>query len=348
MFDQTFKNTFCRKGQAAPRSVGTTMSEIPDYQTLMMPVLRAAAEGETTVPQVIERVAQEYGLTDDQLAKQLPSGGQTVIGNRTHWACTYLTKAGLLERIRRGVFRATARGLEVLSRNPSRIDNKLLSQFPEFIAFLHKRNTEDAAATQVPQSGTMPHPRAASVGANAEDGLQATAPDEQIDNAVKEIELALREELLDRIFAIQPTSRRALFFERLVLKLLVAMGYGLGEADHLGGRGDGGVDGVIYLDALGLDRVYVQAKCYDRDVLIQPSQVRDFSGSLDDKKTSRGVFITTARFSKASIDYVKGIQKQIILVDGDDLAQLMIRYQIGVRIERVIQVKRLDEDTFDE
>ena len=183
--------------------------------------------------------------------------------------------------------------------------------------------------------------------ARAEDALQVSAPDEQIDKAIKEIELALREELLDSIFAIEPVSRRALFFERLVLKLIVAMGYGLGEADHLGGRGDGGVDGVIYLDALGLDRVYVQAKCYDRDVQIQPSQVRDFSGSLDDKKTTRGVFITTAKFGKASIDYVKGIQKQIILIDGDDLTQLMIRHQVGVRVERVLQVKKLDEDTFD-
>ena len=154
--------------------------------------------------------------------------------------------------------------------------------------------------------------------------------------------------MLDSIFAIEPVSRRALFFERLVLKLLIAMGYGLGEADHLGGRGDGGVDGVIYLDALGLDRVYVQAKCYDREVQIQPSQVRDFSGSLDDKKTTRGVFITTAKFSRSSIDYVRGIQKQIVLIDGNHLAQLMIRHNVGVRVERTVKIKKVDEDIFDE
>lgn len=329
------------------------MADIPDYQTLMLPVLRTAAHGETTVPQVIAQVAQEFGLTDDQIAKPLPSGGQTLIANRTHWARTYLTKAGLLERVRRGVFRATDRGQEVLRQHPVKVDNRLLSQFPEFIAFLHKRNderpsNETVPTPEVPDSARIPPDFVPESETRESDGLQASAPDEQIDKAVREIELALREELLDSIFAIEPISRRALFFERLVLKLLVAMGYGLGEAEHLGGRGDGGVDGVIYLDALGLDRVYVQAKCCDRDVQIQPSQVRDFSGSLDDKKTTRGVFITTAKFSKASIDYVKGIQKQIILIDGNDLAQLMIRHDVGVRVERIVQIKKVDEDIFDE
>ncbi|MBR0775331.1 restriction endonuclease [Bradyrhizobium diazoefficiens] len=326
------------------------MAEIPDYQTLMLPVLRAAVQGETTVPRVIDEVAEEYGLTDDQLAKPLPSGGQTLMANRTHWARTYLMKAGLLEAVRRGVFKATERGREVLSKHPTRVDNKVLSQFPEFIAFLNKRNTEVSPKQTLTEVNTsvIPEVPANGSGTPLEDSLQATAPDEQIDKAVKEIELALREELLDRIFAIEPVARRALFFERLVLRLLVAMDYGLGEADHLGGRGDGGVDGVIYLDALGLDRVYIQAKCYDREVLIQPSQVRDFSGSLDDKKTTRGVFITTAKFSRASADYVKGIQKQIILIDGEELAQLMIRHQVGVRVDRIVQVKKLDEDTFDE
>jgi restriction system protein len=325
------------------------MAEIPDYQTLMLPVLRAGAQGETTVPRVIAEVAAEYDLTDEQLAKELPSGGQTLLANRTHWARTYLTKAGLLERVRRGVFRATERGREVLRQHPSRVDNRVLSQFPEFIAFLNKRNSDGAGRGTVPtpEASAAP-PTTIEMAAETEGALQVAAPDEQIDKAVKEIELALREELLDSIFAIEPVSRRALFFERLVLKLLIAMDYGLGEADHLGGRGDGGVDGVIYLDALGLDRVYVQAKCYDREVQIQPSQVRDFSGSLDDKKTTRGVFITTAKFSRASIDYVKGIQKQIILIDGESLAQLMIKHDVGVRVERVVQVKKLDEDTFDD
>jgi restriction system protein len=318
-------------------------NELPDYQTLMLPVLKHAAEGDTTVPDVIERVAADMGLSQEQLGQLLPSGKQTTIGNRAHWARFYLIKAGLLEQVRRGVFRASERGRNVLTKNPTRIDNKFLSQFPEFRDFLQNRAEEDqksAEATQITSKDlaletlTAPNP-----------------PDERIDKAVAEIEANLRDELLTRIFSIEPTSRRALFFERLVLRLLVAMGYGIGLSDaasHLGGRGDGGVDGVIQLDALGLDRVYVQAKCYDRDVAIQPSQVRDFSGSLDDKKTTRGVFITTARFSNAALSYVAGIQKQIVLIDGEELARLMVRFGIGARVDRTIEIKRLDEDAFEE
>jgi restriction system protein len=255
-------------------------NELPDYQTLMLPVLQHAAEGDTSVPEVVERVASDMGLSQEQVAQLLPSGKQAVISNRVHWAKFYLSKAGLIEQVRRGVFHATQRGREVLGKNPTRIDNKILSQFPEFRDFLLNRADESdrksGEITQITAKDlaleilTAPNP-----------------PDERIDKAVKEIDANLRDELLTRIFSIEPTSRRALFFERLVLRLLVAMGYGVGLSDaasHLGGRGDGGVDGVIQLDALGLDRVYVQAKCYDRDVAIQPSQVRDFSGSLDAKR----------------------------------------------------------------
>lgn len=170
------------------------------------------------------------------------------------------------------------------------------------------------------------------------------------DASIVELEADIRDELLDRVFNIEDQSRRAAFFEGLVIQLLIAMGYGEGidgAGRRLGRSGDGGVDGVIHLDALGIDRVYVQAKCYERTSCIQPAQVRDFSGGLDDKKTSRGVFITTARFSDAAKRYVEGIQKQIVLIDGEELAQLMLRYNIGVREDRTIAIKRLDEDFFD-
>jgi restriction system protein len=156
--------------------------------------------------------------------------------------------------------------------------------------------------------------------------------------------------LLDRIFAIEEQNPRATFFEQLVVQLLIAMGYGKGLDDpgrRVGRSRDGGVDGVVHLDALGIDRVLVQAKCYDRASSITPEQVRGFSGSLDDKKTSRGVFITTARFSEAAKRYVEGIQKQIVLIDGEELARLMIRYKVGVREDRTIPINKLDEDFFE-
>lgn len=323
------------------------MPEIPDYQTLMLPVLRMAAEGETTIPKVVERVAVEFQLTPEQLAQLLPSGRIQLLNNRAHWAKTYLVKAGLLEQVRRGVFRATGRGRSVLSRDLMRVDNRLLSEFPEFLAFVAGPAT-DVSSARI-EKAILPDGPLTPVDGTG--GVAPSPPDERIEAAVTEIEAALRDELLDRIFGIEPVAKRAVFFERLVLRLIVAMGYGVGLTDpasHLGGRGDGGVDGVIHLDALGLDRVYVQAKCYGRDETIQPSQVRDFSGSLDDKKTTRGVFITTAGFSKAARSYVAGIQKQIVLIDGDELARLMVQFGIGVRADRTIVVKRLDEDVFEE
>ena len=156
--------------------------------------------------------------------------------------------------------------------------------------------------------------------------------------------------MLDRVFAIDDQHRRAEFFEQLVVELLTAMGYGKGIAgagQHVGGTGDGGVDGVINLDALGIDRVYIQAKCYERSASVQEREVRDFSGSLDSKKTTRGVFITTARFSGPAKTYVHSIQKQIILIDGNELARLMLAYNVGVRDDRTVIIKRLDEDFFE-
>lgn len=315
---------------------------IPDYQTLMLPLLKLAAERELSIPEAVKRFAVDFHMTAEQLAQLLPSGRYPTINNRAHWAKTYLVKAGLLEQVRRGVFRATQTGKELLKEKPERIDSRTLLRFPSFVAFQSRDAGTSAAALAIVGStdktvnGATP---------------AAVAPDEIIDNAITSIETALRGDLLDRLFAVEPASVRAAFFERLVLKLLVSMGYGVGWANavtHLGGRGDGGVDGVIHLDALGIDRVYIQAKCYDRDVAIQPGQVRDFSGSLDDKKIHRGVFITTAKFTEAAKRYVAGIQKQIVLIDGIELSRLMIRHNVGVRLDRVVEIKRLDEDFFED
>lgn len=310
------------------------MPAIPDYQTLMLPVLRLAAEGETTIPRAVERLAVEFQLTPEQLTERIPSGRIQLINNRAHWAKTYMVKAGLIEQIRRGVFQATDRGRELLATNPERIDNRTLAKYDEFRAFVGKSAP----------SGDDKQP------ASIEIVDEASTPAERIDSAIREIEAEIQDELIDRIFAIENQAQRAAFFEELVIQLLTAMGYGdgvEGAGSRLGRSGDGGVDGVIRLDALGIDRVYVQAKCYDRTASIQPAQVRDFSGSLDDKKTSRGVFITTAKFTDKAREYVQGIQKQIVLIDGDELARLMIRYNVGVRDDRMVVIKKLDEDFFE-
>jgi restriction system protein len=320
------------------------MPEIPDYQTLMLPVLRIAAEGETTVPRVVERLAEQFALKPEQLAERIPSGRSALINSRTHWAKTYLLQAGLLEQPRRSWFGASARGREVLSKNPTRIDKEYLLQFPEFKEFLQRSSAShkelSAASLTI---GSLWEP-------TAETDASGLPPDERIDQAAVEIEAALRDELLERIFAIEPTQVRAAFFEQMVIQLLLAMGYGSASEKaglRLGKSGDGGVDGVIHLDTLGIDRVYIQAKCYAQDRTIGAG-VRDFSGALDHLKTSRGVFITTAQFTSDAKKYVSEIQKQIVLVDGRRLAELMIQHGVGVRTDRVVQIKRLDEDFFDD
>jgi restriction system protein len=317
--------------------------EIPDYQTLMAPLLRIAAEGETTIPKAVERLAVEFSLTPAQLAEMLPSGKQQVINNRAHWAKTFLTKAGLLEQPRRGVFRTTPRGLQAMKQSNGRIDNTILESFEEFRQFLNRGVSN--------QKGTGFAPPVKAQTLQESVVSKVTAPDERIDAAAKELEVALKDDLLQRIFMVEPQSSRARFFERLVIRLLTAMGYGGGREEsafHIGGRGDEGVDGVIHQDALGLDPVYVQAKCYDRALTIGPEKIQAFKGALDDKGATRGVFITTARFTDAALRSGRASQKQIALIDGDRLAELMIRFNVGTQIDRTLQIKKLDEDFFEE
>jgi restriction system protein len=303
----------------------------------MLPILRIAAEGESSIPKAVEKLGVEFRLTPEQMAEMLPSAGYQVINNRAHWAKTYLVKAGLLEQPRRGIFRITERGLDLLRQNPARIDNHVLSRYPEFLAFTKKRSPADSDSRKASKDI---HP----VGA-------PLPPNERIVAAAKELDATLRDDLLNRIFQIEPMSSRARFFERLVIHLLLAMGYGGGRdeaAFHTGGRGDGGVDGVIHQDALGIDPVYVQAKCYDRDTVIGPEKIQAFKGALDDKGATRGVFITTAKFSDAAEKSGRASQKQIALIDGEKLAELMVGFSVGAQIQQTIAIKKLDEDFFED
>ncbi len=305
---------------------------IPDYQSLMLPVLRLAAVGETRVPHVAERLADDMGLTLEERDELLPSGRQRVLHNRIHWAKFYMSKAGLIVSPARGLFTATEKGKALLRSSPERIDVAVLMKEPEFREFYRNEGEEAGQGSLIvePLDGT----------------LSRTTPEEQIDGAHATLQAALRDELLQRILANSPA-----FFEQLIVDLLVAMGYGGSHRDaaaQLGRSGDGGVDGIVNEDRLGLDRIYVQAKRYAPDNPVGRPDVNGFVGSLVGLGANKGVFVTTSTFSQPARDYVKHLAQRVILIDGRELSDLMIEHGVGVRNYRTVEFKRLDEDFFGE
>ena len=303
---------------------------IPDYQSLMLPLLGIAAEGETRVPAAAQVIADRLGLSDDEREEMLPSGKQRLLHNRVHWAKFYMSKAGLIDSPKRGVFVASSAGRELLATKPVRIDVETLKRFPAFVGF-YNQSGDDAVSKELGQA-------AIAVAAS-----EAT-PEEQIDAAYVVLTKALKADLLGRVLEQSPS-----FFERLIVELLVAMGYGGSHDDaarQLGKSGDGGIDGIIDEDRLGLDRIYVQAKRYGIGSVVGRPEVQGFVGSLVGLGASKGVFVTTSTFSRQALDYVKGLQQRVILIDGARLTELMVECGVGVRASRVIEVKRLDEDFF--
>jgi len=304
---------------------------VPDYQSLMLPVLRASAGGEIRISDAVDKLASQLGLTPEERAELLPSGKQTMFGNRVHWAKTYLGKAGLLESTRRGHFKITPRGQQVIASNPARIDNSFLNTFEEFRAFKEK----SAQTTSGPDK-ILNGPGLVS---------QTDTPDEIMRVAHRQIDASLAQELLDRIRAAPPD-----FFERLIVNLLLSMGFGGSAAEAgraIGRSGDDGVDGVIDQDALGLDRVYIQAKRYADGNNIGAGAIRDFFGSLDRHKATKGLFVTTSLFSSSARETAEFLSKRIVLIDGEQLTKLMIRHNVGCRIEDTLHIKKIDEDFFD-
>lgn len=301
---------------------------IPDYQSLMLPVLRQANSGEVKVADVVVSLADELRLSDRARTTLLASGAQTVFANRVHWAKTYLSKAGLVEMTRRGHFQITQRGRQTLSEAPVSLDNRYLSRFEEFRAFSSPgRSSGESATVQQPPLASD------------------QTPDEVMRAAHRQIELTLGQELLDRVRSAPPE-----FFERLIVSLLLAMGYGgsVAEAGRaLGRSGDDGVDGVVDQDALGLDRVYIQAKRFAATNTVGPSAIRDFFGSLDRHKANKGLFVTTSGFTSSARETADYLSKRIVLIDGQHLARLMVRFNIGCRIEETLHLKKIDEDFFD-
>lgn len=299
---------------------------IPDYQSLMLPLLRFAGdEEEHSLRQAVESLADEFGLSDEERQHLLPSGRQATFDNRVGWARTYLTKAGLLESTRWGYFKITQRGLNILSQKPTEIDITFLKQFAEFVEFQAPRRNR---ADEVEQR----------------DFAETRTPEEEIEAAYQRVKQGLTVQLLQTIKNLSPT-----FFERLVIDLLVKMGYGGTRADAgkaIGRSGDGGIDGIIKEDRLGLDTVYIQAKRWEGTV--GRPEIQKFAGALQGQRARKGIFITTSNFTDDAQDYVSRIDNKIILIDGNTLAQLMIEYNIGMALQASYELKRIDSDYFTE
>ena len=291
----------------------------------MLPLLSLLGDGqEHEFRNLVAALATQHNLTDEERNQLLPSGGTFTFNSRVSWARTYMKKAGLIDQPRRGVVVITERGKKVLKDKPKEINVKFLEQFPEFISFRDNQK-----------------PRGVTVG--LEPPLRDVTPEEMIESGAKAISTALADELLQKIKSCSPA-----FFERLVVELLVKMGYGGSrqEAGSVVGRsGDGGIDGVINEDKLGLDAVYVQAKRWQNSVGVK--EIRDFKGALDGHAATKGVLITTGTFNKGAIEEAaKSRSYRIVLIDGDRLAHLMIDHNAGVSPAAIYEIKKIDSDYF--
>jgi restriction system protein len=304
---------------------------IPDYQSIMLPLLQFAADGEEHRSRDgITALAQHFNLTPEEVATLLPSGQDYLFGNRWGWARTYLKKAGLISYPSRGKFQITNEGQILLTEQPAKIDVALLKRYPGFLEFWNGAEKEGAAQTPV---------------SAMESQVVEQTPEELIASAHEKLRKQIQSELLSKVMSCSPS-----YFERLVVRLLTVMGYGGSLADAgsaLGRTGDGGIDGEIKEDKLGLDRIYIQAKRWGTNNVGSP-EVRDFIGALAGKRARKGVLITTSKFSKDAINCAANLEKNVILVDGDRLSELMFEYGLGVTTESTYHVKRIESDFFDE
>lgn len=296
---------------------------VPNYQAFMLPLLRFTADNrEHTWPEAIEALAREFGLSEADVSELIPSGRKTKLYDRVTWAGTYLRKAGLLGSPARGRFQITARGKDVLKRPPEQINVEFLGQYQEFVDFQTRRDKPDEEAIV--------------------DEVEAQTPEEAIEVAYQSLRQSLTDEILITVKACS-----AGFFERLVVDVLVKMGYGGTRKDAgkaIGRSGDDGIDGIINEDRLGLDVIYLQAKKWESPV--GRPEIQKFAGALQGQRAKKGVFITTSTFTKEAQDFAARIDSKITLIDGQTLSQLMLDYNVGVNAVASYELKRLDSDYF--
>ena len=294
----------------------------------MLPLLQFAGDRlEHSLREAIDSLGEQFGLTNDERKQLLPSGQQEVFHNRVGWARTYLSKAGLLLATRRGHFQIAPGGLNVLDRSPARIDVKFLAQFDEFRQFRTLRHTRSGNR----KSG------------NNEVDQEAT-PEEALESAYGRLRESLAADLLQQVKAASPS-----LFEKLVVELLVKMGYGGSRQDAgraVGKSGDEGIDGIIKEDRLGLDIIYIQAKRWEATV--GRPEVQKFAGALQGQRAKKGIMLTTSSFSSEASDFVSAIDSKIVLIEGERLAELMIDHNLGVGPVASYQVKKIDTDYFTE
>jgi restriction system protein len=305
--------------------------ELPTYQQLMRAVLASAEQEPRKISDVVEEISDELKLTVEQREKLLPSGKQTVIANRVHWARSYLKQAGLVRNTQRGWFEITEAGRIALKDRDASIDTRYLEQFDEFQQFRQRSGKADEPTDQQEEE----------IAQDADE-----TPDEQIEIALKRWNKTLSVSLLKATREASPA-----FFEQLIVELLLSMGYG-GTAENagraIGKTGDNGVDGVINQDPLGVDQIYIQAKRYAAENVVGPGDIRDFFGALSIHKAQKGIFVTTSRFTQAAMQTAQALGSRIVLIDGERLASLMISYGVGCREKSAVRLMELDEGFFDE
>ncbi len=300
---------------------------IPDYETLMLPILEFISDNqERKTSEIVSFIAERFHLSDEDMRTLIPSGRGKLIHNRVGWACTHLRKAGLVTSRQRGLNQITADGQKALEKKPQKIDKNFLSQFEKFHDF-----ASEASSIKYPvyEDDSIGKP-------------EEKTPEEIIGIQKEIIHDSIKKDLVENVWELDSD-----FFEQLVVDLLVAMGYGGSVEDAgraIGRANDGGIDGVIKEDVLGLDTIFIQAKRWKNTVPIK--EVRDFAGALLSKKSNKGVFITSSQFPASAHDFVSSIDRKIILIDGERLANLMIKFNIGVSTKQIIEIKEIDSDYF--
>jgi len=303
---------------------------IPKYEEIMLPFLKYLSdEKEHSLSETHDVLAKEFKLTDDELRELLPSGQQPIFRNRLGWARTYLKKAGLLTSPKRAHFKISDTGLALLNENPTEITSKFLTRYDDFLEFQSIKKTK--ADKNIDPKIQL-------------DDATDQTPEESLEYAYQKLHSALSKELLSIVKTCTPS-----FFEKLVIDLLITMGYGGSRKEAgkaMGKSGDGGIDGIINEDKLGLDVIYLQAKRWDNSVPVK--EIRDFTGALASKKAKKGIFITTSSFPKSVYEFVGQVEYKIILIDGERLTNLMIEHSVGLSTVSTYHVKTIDSDYFEE